>query len=140
MANNLPFQQPIDLITEREMVYDIFERSKLGHDLKDLDNTYFRAGTFLTDLIKKFIYMLPHTLVLNFLNVKVGEIHVAAGSKTGSCTISGLNEGKVILAYSQQMQIDVSENINTVGSNNLLCTIATDVPYLKDDYIKVYAI
>ena len=74
MANNLPFQQPIDLITEREMVYDIFERSKLGHDLKDLDNTYFKAGTFLTDLIKKFIYMLPHTLVLNFLNVKVGEI------------------------------------------------------------------
>ena len=140
MANNLPFQQPVDLITEREMVYDIFERSKLGRDLTDISNTYFKAGTFLTDLVKKFIYMLPHALVLNFLNVKVGEIAIKAGSKTGSCTISGLNEGKVILAYSQQMQIDISENINTVGTNNILCTIATDVPYIKDDYIKIYAI
>ena len=134
------FNQDIDKITERELVYDIVERLTLGKDLSEGHNKIWNKGTFITEMWKKLVYMLPPTITLNFLKVKVGVIHIAAGAKTGTTTISDLDNGIVLLALSQQNGNDIKECLATsVNSGALTCTLTTDLPFTKDEYIKVYA-
>ena len=139
---SLPFNSKIDKITERELVFDIIERETLGKDLTndDGDVTFWKAGTFITAIWRKLVMMLPPTITLNFLKVKVGVIDIPIGSKGGTVNISGLENNQILLAQSQQTGIDIKECINTtVSGNNMICTLTTDVAYSNEDHIKIYA-
>jgi len=137
--NNIPFNYKLDKVTERELVYDIVERLSLGKDLKDGSTLFYKAGTMVTDVIKKIIFMLPPSIVIHYSDLKVGVIHIAPGQKSGSCTINGLSNGEIALAYSQQTQMDIKECITKSGGTNLTCTYTTKVPFEREEYVKVYA-
>ena len=135
-----PFSNEIDKVTERELVYDIVERMVLGENLSEGSNILWEKGTFITDIWKKLAYMLPPSITLNLLNVKVGVISIPKDESTGTVTITNLKNREVILALSEQTGCDVKECISTVVSgNNIICTMNVDTPYTKNEYIKVYA-
>ena len=138
--NNIMFDEQVDKITERELVYDIIERMSLGHDLKEGTTLFFKAKTMLTEVLKRLIANLPPSLVIYFSDIKVGIIHIKAGQKAGACTINGrVSSGTVVLAYSEQTQMDVSDCIVTSGGiDDFRCTYQTKVPFIKDEYVKVY--
>lgn len=138
--NNIPFNSDIDKITERELVYDIVERSTLGKDLKENNVLFWKKGTFLTDIFKRLVSFLPLPVTLHLYDVQIQYIHIGAGQKAGVCTFSNLSSGEILLAYSQQTQMDVKDTIVISGDKTrLTCTLNTTVPYHKDEYIKVYA-
>ncbi len=135
-----PFSNEIDKVTERELVYDIVERMVLGENLSEGSNILWEKGTFITDIWKKLAYMLPPSITLNLLNVKVGVISIPKDESTGTVTITNLKNREVILALSEQTGCDVKECISTVvNGNNIICTMNVDTPYTKNEYIKVYA-
>ena len=109
--NNIPFDLTLDKATERELVYDIVERLSLGKDLTEGTTLYFKAKTKLVDIFKRLILNLPPSLVLHFADIKIGIISISAGQKSGTCRLSGLKEGEIVLAYSEQTQMDIKELI-----------------------------
>lgn len=140
MPNNFEFHSEIDKITERELVYDIVERMSLGKNLSEGTNILWKAGTLITDMWKKLAYMLPPSITLNFLKVKVGVISIPAGSTSGAVTITNIENGSILLAQSQQNGSDVKECITVVrNGNNIVCTMSTDIAYTHNEYIKIYA-
>ena len=135
-----PFSNEIDKITERELVYDIVERMVLGENLSEGSNVLWEKGTFITEIWKKLAYMLPPSITLNLLNIKVGVLSIPKNSTTGSVTITNLKNREVVLAISEQNGCDVKECLTTVVTgNNIVCTLNADTPYTKNEYIKVYA-
>ena len=134
------FNNDIDKVTERELVYDIVERMTLGDDLTEGTNTLWAKGTFITDIWKKIAYMLPPTVTLNILKIKTGVIDIAAGAKTGSVIISDLTNREVLLAISEQNGCDIKETLDTfITGNDLTVTLTVDTPYTRPEHIKVYA-
>ena len=139
--NNIPFDLTLDKATERELVYDIVERLSLGKDLTEGTTLYFKAKTKLVDIFKRLILNLPPSLVLHFADIKIGIISISAGQKSGTCRLSGLKEGEIVLAYSEQTQMDIKECISTSGGvDSFICTYTTQVPFIRDEYVKVYCI
>ena len=138
-----PFNESIDKITERELVHDILERLVLSKDLKDGIYTNHKLGDSLTDIINKLISTTQSPeVILNYLKIKCGNLRITAGNKSGSVTITGLQDCRVILAQSTQMGIDVKDclSIASGGAGSIICTMVTDAPYTNDEYIKIYAI
>ena len=137
-----PFNESIDKLTERELVYDIVERLALGKDLKTGSIVNHNAGEQLTEVLNKLISTQPPEVILNYLKVKCGYIKISAGGKTGSIAISGLQDRKVILAISEQMGIDVKDclSVTNISADTIICSMTTDAPYKNDEYIKIYAI
>lgn len=142
MANNIEFRPEIDRVTEREMVYDIVERLKLGRDLpyKYNSNVYLgHAGDYLLDMFQRFSFMIPTSILDEIENIKTGVITIAAGTKGGSIAIPGASN--IIRAYSEATGMDVQYSLTTAVTNgNLTASISTDVAYSKDDKIKIYAV
>lgn len=138
----LPFNESIDKITERELVFDIVERLKLGRDITNGSVVQLNAGTYLTDVISKLISMMSPEVTLDYNNMKCAYIKISAGHKSGSIMINGLNEQKVVLACSKQTGADITECINVEpnGEDGIICTMTSDAPYYNDEYIKIYAI
>ena len=101
-----PFSNEIDKITERELVYDIVERMVLGENLSEGSNVLWEKGTFITEIWKKLAYMLPPSITLNLLNIKVGVLSIPKNSTTGSVTITNLKNREVVLAISEQNGCD----------------------------------
>ena len=134
------FNNDIDKVTERELVYDIVERMTLGDDLTEGTNTLWTKGTFITDIWKKIVYMLPPTVTLNILNIKTGVIDIAAGAKTGNVIIQNLTNREVLLAISEQNGCDVKEALDTfITGNDITVTLTVDTPYTRPEHIRVYA-
>ncbi len=135
-----PFQNDIDKVTERELVYDIVERLSLGEDLGEIDNTLWTRGTLITTILKKLAYALPASITLNMLNVKTGVITINAGQSSGSTVITNLNNNVLLMAVSEQTGCDIKDCIQTnVSGNNVTYSITVNTPYTKNEYIKIYA-
>ena len=135
-----PFQNDIDKVTERELVYDIVERLSLGEDLGEIDNTLWTRGTLITTILKKLAYALPASVTLNMLNVKTGVITINAGQSSGSTVITNLNNNVLLMAVSEQTGCDIKDCIQTnVSGNNVTYSITVNTPYTKNEYIKIYA-
>ena len=135
-----PFQNDIDKVTERELVYDIVERLSLGEDLGEIDNTLWTRGTLITTILKKLAYALPASITLNMLNVKTGVITINAGQSSGSTVITNLNNNVLLMAVSEQIGCDIKDCIQTnVSGNNVTYSITVNTPYTKNEYIKIYA-
>lgn len=135
-----PFQNDIDKVTERELVYDIVERLSLGEDLGEIDNTLWTRGTLITTILKKLAYALPASITLNMLNVKTGVITINAGQSSGSTVITNLNNNILLMAVSEQTGCDIKDCIQTnVSGNNVTYSITVNTPYTKNEYIKIYA-
>ena len=137
----IPFDKLIDKATERELVYDIVERLSLGKPMyNELNSLYYEANTMVTDGFKKIIKMLPPDIEADYSKIQVANMEIPAGSKSGICRFNDLTIGKVVLAYSQQTQMDIKQLINTTGDTTALtCTFTADVPYINDEVIKIYA-
>ena len=135
----IPFDDALDKVTEREMVYDIVERLSLGKDLRDAERIYYQNKTPLLDLIRKLITLEPVPVILNYFDIKVGYINIRANGFSGNTTIDGASS--VVYAYSQQTGIDMTSFISTSRDtfNNLICSYGSEQPYLNDDIIKIYA-
>ena len=135
-----PFQNDIDKVTERELVYDIVERLSLGEDLGEIDNTLWTRGTLITTILKKLAYALPASITLNMLNVKTGVITINAGQSSGSTVITNLNNNVLLMAVSEQTGCDIKDCIQTnVSGNNVTYSITVNTPYTKNEHIKIYA-
>lgn len=135
------FDQDLDKITERELVYDIVERLKLGKDLYEGNALIYKAGTFLTECLKRCVLNLPASLVARFADIKIDVMQINPGASTGYCTFTDLKEGKVLLAYSEQTQMDIKETltIHNAGST-MTCIMDADSAYIHGDHIKIYAV
>lgn len=134
-----PFNDDIDKITERELVYDIVERLKLGRDFEMLPGAIYRAGTFLLDLFKGLAVLFPTSFLLHIMDVKTAYIHIDAGGTSGTCALPNNQAVTILRAYSEQTQMDVKECVLVSGSaNNYTATFSCDIALLKEDYIKIY--
>lgn len=134
-----PFDESKDKITERELVFDIFERLKLGKQLKTGNTVLNNAGTKITEVLGKIIaFALPLSVVQSYLNIKTGYIHISPGDRSGSTTISGAQH--IAHAISQQTGEDVTSCLSTaVASGNITVTMTVDSAYKSEEYIKIYA-
>lgn len=137
-----PFNESKDKITERELVYDIIERLKLGKTLTDdAVRVLHRPGEMLTGVLSRLANMVPVSVLLNYYKIKTGFITIAANAKGGSTIIEGLTDRKVVLAVSQQSGINVTKCLSVInyGNNGITVTMSSSVPYTNSDYIKIYA-
>ena len=137
----IPFDKLVDKVTERELVYDIIERLKLGKQMVSPSGVlYYDADTMLTDVIKKLVSMAPPDVNDDYYNIKVADIHIKAGERSGSCLFTGLLRNEVVLAYSQQTQMDIKEAIQaTPNVDGFRCIFTSKVPFINDETIKVFA-
>lgn len=137
----IPFDKLIDKVTERELVFDIVERLKLGKQMiNDSGTLYYDANTMVTDVIKKLVSMAPPDVNDDYSNIQVEDIHIRAGEKSGTCLFTGLSKNQIVLAYSQQTQMDIKQAIQTSsGTDGFRCIFTSKVPFINDETIKVFA-
>lgn len=147
------FDPIVDKITEREMVYDIYERSTAGKPVTDNINgvIYFSEGSSLKKIDTQTIKGLPSYVANNIDGLMVTEINITAGSISNTATVyftdiekfdimAPRNTNYTILgAYLERVNVDVKSLINIGATNDrLLFTLHCDVPSLEDDTVKIY--
>lgn len=139
--SSIPFDQLVDKVTERELVYDIIERLKLGKQMVNSSGTiYHEPNDMLVDVIKKLVSLAPPDVNDNYYDIKIADIHIAAGDKSGACSFNNLTANEIVLAYSQQTQMDIKDAIKTTSTAGTMnCVFNSKVPYIHDEVIKVYA-
>ena len=139
---NVPFEREKDRVTEREMVYDIVERLKIGRDLKYKDNPNIYlgyAGDYLLDLFQRFAQAIPDTVLANLDTLKTTALKISAGTKGNTTTI--LNANSILMAFSESTGMDVGDVLTvTKSGSNLVVALTAEVNYNKDDTIKIYTI
>ena len=141
MASDISFNKDLDKITERDMVYDIVERLRLGKDFyfEDIDHPSALAGEYLLSLFKYLGKTIPKKVLDNIENIKIASIVLNAGATTASVRINGAT--RVLSAYSDVNNFDYTEVINTTTSSGaLVCSITNNKPSTRGEIIKIYAL
>lgn len=140
------YNKNLDKITERELVYDIVERLKLGKDLKTKDvgettTILFKAGTYLLDLFKFILSCLPTALLLEIGKVDKKVIYVTA-NKPISKNFDG-EYTSIYRAYSDRLGMDISNamDLNIYAENCTevrLCIIDPNTGEINPKTINVF--
>ncbi len=138
-GTNIPFNRDIDLITERETVYDFISRLKFGKTVTNIHNTsveLFPAGVFVKDVIRRMIMLFPHTMAVNIKDIKVSHVEIPVNATTVNIS-AGVNLLRVI---SERTGKDIKDCFTPVSSSGAVVTyqMITDVGYLNPDVLTVY--
>lgn len=139
MANTSGFNNELDKITEREVVYDFVSRLKFGKDLTNIieHNTAQRvivsAGEKLKDLICRIIMMMPSYVINNIIGLRVASLEISVGSV--SAAISQPSGKTLLRAISETTGQDITDCFTLSGGTY---TIAVNTPYTSKDTVKMY--
>jgi hypothetical protein len=136
----VPFNPKVDKITERETVFDFFERSTTGRVLADPDSSLqiFPNNTYLTEIASKLAMMNYQTISENLKNIHTAVIDVASGS-TGSIRKSLPYGSTLIKAYSEQSGEDLTECFDCTPAGSVVnCVMSFAGKYNHSDRIKLY--
>lgn len=140
MANSNEFNPELDKITEREMVYDIYSRIKIGKNVVDPDSnlTLFSPPISIQDIDVKTIMLLPTSLAFNINKLHTTYINISPLNGTEvSCIVSG--KANLIRAYLERSLTDISTLITTDYSDQLTTfNFSYDVPFINNDILKLY--
>ena len=144
MPNVDGFNQELDKITEREVVYDFVSRLTIGKDMMCQDtgktsHVLFPAKTNFKRIVAKIASMLPTKVMLNMDNIQTKHWEV----KTGTQILVTHIDGEILAIYSEQLGMDILRcftkgNPDSTGHNVYSMTL--DVPYTNDDTLKIYYI
>lgn len=138
----VPFDEKVDKITEREVVFDFWERLKTGRVLMDQDSSLhlFSNGTFLSEIASKLAMMNHQTLSENISNIHTTFINVESGAN-GSIRISLPAGSQLIKAYSEQSGEDLTDCFDCTSTGSIVdCVMAFAGKFNHDDRIKIYYI
>ena len=139
---NVPFDSKVDKITERETVFDFFERTKTGRVLADPDSSLqlFPNNTFLTEIASKLVMMNHQTLSENIKDIHTTFIDVDANS-VGSVRVSLPAGSTLIKAYSEQSGEDLTDCFDCNASASIVdCVMTFAGKFNHADRIKFYYI
>ena len=137
---NVPFNPRVDKITERETVFDFWERLTTGRVLQDPDSSLqlFPADTYLTEIAGKLAMMNHQTLCENIENIHTTFINVASGSN-GSIRVSLPTGSTLIKAYSEQSGEDLTDCFDSTDSGTIVdCVMSFAGKFNHADRIKIY--
>lgn len=160
------FNKDLDKVTERETVFDFYERLPIGKNLY-LDSVrnaesnngtiqlfednrlIFENNSLMQTIIKKIMYSLPGFAIDNLADIKSYNIIVPKG-RTGTFSVNVPGQlGNILMAISNCTGIDVSseitrsmdsENSQTGTMNRTIFSYTVNYPYDNDDIITVYVL
>ena len=140
------FNEKLDKITEREVVYDFISRLKYGKDVVDLDDEstiLFPQNTKVKETIQRLIMQFPDRISKNLKNIHTGALVLNTGSVTYNISIpkEGTKEPTILLAYSERTGFDLTDCLIEGTSNDsgsVLYNLNLDVPFNNRDTIKYY--
>ena len=150
MANTSGFNRPLDLITEREVVYDFVTRLMIGKDWTDpqYSNTIFDQNLHLKNILRQMAKSLPTSVYNNLQNLTTSYVEIESGDTTVTCDV----RGKLLLAYSERTGQDLTDCFSQTGGvvayndengnaqYRYTYVMTTDVPYTNNDIIRFYAV
>lgn len=152
------FDKNLDKITERETVFDFYERLPLGNSMiidgTEVKNRFIYPSDFkVHNLIEGIAYALPAELADNLLELKSFKIKIPKGQRlkidikppdgyffhhdNGGGTIDGT---VFIAAISSNTGLDISSafKVNEVEPKGFFYTYEIPYPYDNDDIITIY--
>lgn len=140
----LDFNQSLDKITEREVVFDFFSRLSLGYNLNDPDDantTIFNSGANVKNILAKTIMALPTTIALNLADIHTKYIEInTTSAQTTSIEVLIPKDCIILLAYAERARVDLKdlfEEISIIGDNKKY-RMKLDIPYNNSEIIKFY--
>ena len=145
MANTSGFNRPLDLITEREVVYNFVTRLMIGEDWTDPEysNTIFSQNLHLKNILRQIAKYLPTSVYNNLQTLETTYAEVSSGDTSVHLNIYGT---QLLLAISERTGQDLTDaftfmqNTTYNGKSAMEYMMTTDVPYENDDIIRFYAI
>ena len=146
-GTNIPFNYDLDLITEKETVYDFISRLTFGKDMinphtagEDVGCTIVegrhsptRYGTNkVKDLLARMVMLFPSSLATQVATIKVASIKVGPGTNyTGTTIPAPFTSGTLVRVISERTRQDIKDCFS-----NLVMHL--DVPYDKEDVLTFY--
>ena len=138
----IPFNERLDKITERELVYDILNRLTWGRPITGANGAiYADVNTTLSDTLSQLAIMAAPTGMTNLSKTKTANLVVQKDSTAGVCSIPSPDGTsiRIVKAVSQQTGIDYTELCTTTTANNVTSIMFTcTAPMLHQEVIKVY--
>lgn len=142
--SDIEFNPNLDKITERETVYDFFDRLTVGRDTSvDINNTAItlHSNDNIKNILAKLLYFaLPEQFPYIISNIKTTFINVNANSLDIKFHIP--KNSNIIAIYSDKTGDDLidifEENIEYEDENNKEYIMKIDCGYINNDVIKIY--
>lgn len=142
----IPFNETLDKITEREVVFDFVSRLSYGYDATDPDDRetiIIPQKTLLKDSLEKIMMQFPNRISKNLNEIHTGIFGLDTVQVQYNLTIPFVDSKApvMLLAYSERTGLDLTDIFTVSTENNeTTYTLLFDAPCTNTDTIKYYFI
>lgn len=143
--SNINFNPNLDKITEREVVYDFFDRLAIGKDTnidEYNDTKILNQNDNVKSLLTKLLFNLPSEIISIITSIKSKSINISVYDINISFTLP--KNSTICLIHSEKNNDNLTEifekntEYNDNDSDEYIMNL--DCPYINDDVIKIYYI
>lgn len=143
--SNINFNPNLDKITEREVVYDFFDRLAIGKDTnidEYNDTKILNQNDNVKSLLTKLLFNLPSEIISIITSIKSKSINISVYDINISFTLP--KNSTICLIHSEKNNDNLTEifekntEYNDSDSDEYIMNL--DCPYINDDVIKIYYI